>query len=191
MSQDVFSGTGELSKQPNVYALWGKSSGVESKSAILDLLKGSSSRIEGTPSPKIEFGELKTLALEYKWGVPRSPGSSYVELLKVAPFGIQDVRFQELGLRAKAAFLMVFLGEMEKYDSMACKRYVAMLDSYKSACANERAARKKDVVLLKEAGHVAMFAEFMTLDYDEQFPEEGLPVKWLICPKGWSKLRPS
>ena len=56
---------------------------------------------------------------------------------------------------------------------MACKRYVAMLDSYKSACANERAARKKADVLLKEAGHVAMFAEFMTLDYDEQFPGVG------------------
>ena len=129
MSQDVFSGTGEVSQQPNVYALWGKSSGEDPKIAILDLLKGSPSRIEGTESPKIEFGELKALALEHKWGVPRSPGSSYVELLKVAPFGIQDARFQELGLRAKAAFLMVFLGEMEKFDSAACKSYIAMLDA--------------------------------------------------------------
>ena len=170
VSQDVFSGTGELSKQPNVYALWGTSSGEDSKSALLDLLKGSSSRIEGTPSPKIEFQELKALALENKWGVPRSPGSSYVELLKVAPFGIQDVRFQELGLRAKAAFLMVFLGEMEKFDRTAHKLYVAMLDAYKSACASERLARKTADAVLKKSGHVAMFAEFVTLDYDEQFP---------------------
>ncbi len=175
VSQDVFSGTGELAKQPNVYALWGTSSGEDSKSALLDLLKGSSSRIDGTPSPKIEFGELKTLALEYKWGVPRSPGSSYVELLKVAPFGIQDVRFQELGLRAKAAFLMVFPGEMEKFDSTAARKYVAMLDAYKKACGDERVARKSADGLLKKAGHVAMFAGFTNLDYDEQFPERGSP----------------
>ena len=133
-------------------------------------MKGSPSRIEGTESPKIEFGELKALALEHKWGVPRSPGSSYVELLKVAPFGIQDVRFQELSLRAKAAYLMVFLGEMEKFDSTAHKHYVAMLDAYKSACASERVARKTADAVLKKSGHVAMFAEFVTLDYDEQFP---------------------
>ena len=45
VSQVVFSGTGEVSQQPNVYALWGKSSGEDPKSAILDLLKGSPSRI--------------------------------------------------------------------------------------------------------------------------------------------------
>ena len=40
--QDVFSNTGELSKQRGAYALWGKSTGEDPKSAILDLLKGSS-----------------------------------------------------------------------------------------------------------------------------------------------------
>ena len=106
-------------------------------------------------------------------GVPRSPGSSYVELLKVAPFGIQDVRFQELGLRAKAAFLVVFLGEMEKFDSAACKSYVAMLDAYKSACASERVARRAADDMLKKAGKVSMFAKFVIQDYDEQFPGVG------------------
>ena len=106
-------------------------------------------------------------------GKPRSAGSHYVELLKVAPFGIQDARFQELSLRAKAAFLMVFLGEMEKYDSKAHREYVAMPDSYKKACGDERAAKKTVDALLKKAGHVAMFAEFTNLDYDEQFPGTG------------------
>ena len=119
VSKDVFSGSGELSKQPNVYALWGKSSGGDSKSEILELLKGSPSRLENTLSPKIDFEELKTIALANKWGSPRSQGSKYVELLKVAPFGIQDLRFQELSLREKGAFLMIFLGEMEKFDSAA------------------------------------------------------------------------
>ena len=56
---------------------------------------------------------------------------------------------------------------------MAHRQYVAMLDSYKKACADERAANKTADVLLKKAGHVAMFAEFMNLDYDEQFPGTG------------------
>jgi len=45
-----------------------------------------------------------------------------------------------------------------------------MLDAYKSACASERLARKTADAVLKKSGHVAMFAEFVTLDYDEQFP---------------------
>ena len=68
---------------------------------------------------------------------------------------------------------MVFLGEMKKFDSTACKHYVAMLDAYKSACASERAARKTADVMLKKSGQVAMFAKFVTLDYDEQFPGVG------------------
>ena len=50
-----------------------------------------------------------------------------------------------------------------------------MLDAYKKACGDERAAKKSADSLLKGAGHVAMFAEFMTPDYDEQFPERGSP----------------
>ena len=115
------------------------------------------------------------MALEHKWGHPRSEGSHYIELLKVAPFGIQDARFQELSLREKAAFLMVFPGEMEKFDSTAARKYVAMLDAYKKACGDERVAKKAADGLLKKAGHVAMFAGFTNLDYDEQFPEKGSP----------------
>ena len=115
------------------------------------------------------------MALEHKWGHPRSEGSHYIELLKVAPFGIQDSRFQELSLREKAAFLMIFPGEMKKFDSTAARKYVAMLDAYKKACGDERVAKKTADVLLKKAGHVAMLAGFMNLDYDEQFPERGSP----------------
>ena len=137
------------------------------------MLAGSPSRLEGHDSPKIEFGELKSIALEHKWGHPRSEGSHYIELLKVAPYGIQDARFKELSLREKAAFLMIFLGEMEKFDSTAARKYVAMLDAYKKACADERVAKKTADGLLKNAGHVAMLAGFTNLDYDEQFPGNG------------------
>ena len=91
----------------------------------------------------------------------------------MAPYRIQDARFQELSLREKAAFLMIFLGEMEKFDSTAARKYVAMLDAYKKACADERTAKKTADGLLKDAGHVAMLAEFTNLDYDEQFPGNG------------------
>ena len=175
VNQDRAPRTGGVPTAPGVYALWGKATAESSKTAILDMLEGSPSRLEGHDSPKIEFGELKSVALEHKWGHPRSEGSHYIELLKVAPFGIQDARFQELSLRAKAAFLMVFLGEMEKYDSRAAREYVAMLDAYKKACGDERVAKKAADGLLKKAGHVAMFAGFTNLDYDEQFPEKGSP----------------
>ena len=173
MNHDRAPKTGEVPTSPSVYALWGKATAESSKTALLDMLEGSPSRLEGHDSPKIEFGELKSIALEHKWGHPRSEGSHYIELLKVAPYGIQDARFQELSLREKAAFLMIFLGEMEKFDSTAARKYVAMLDAYKKACADERAAKKTADGLLKDAGHVAMLAGFTNLDYDEQFPGNG------------------
>ena len=70
---------------------------------------------------------------------------------------------------------MVFPGEMEKFDSTAARKYVAMLDAYKKACGDERVAKKSADGLLKKAGHVAMLAGFTNLDYDEQFPERGSP----------------
>ena len=173
MNQDRAPKTGGVPTSPSVYALWGKATAETSKTALLDMLEGSPSRLEGHDSPKIEFGELKSMALEHKWGHPRSEGSHYIELLKVAPYGIQDARFQELSLREKAAFLMIFLGEMEKFDSTAARKYVAMLDAYKKACADERVAKKTADGLLKNAGHVAMLAGFTNLDYDEQFPGNG------------------
>ena len=175
VSQDRAPRTGVVPTSPGVYALWGKATSESSKSAVLDMLEGSPSRLVGHLSPKIEFGELKSVALEHKWGHPRSEGSHYIELLKVAPFGIQDTRFQELSLWGKAAFLMVFPGEMEKFDSTAARKYVAMLDAYKKACGDERVAKKTADGLLKKAGHVAMFAGFTNLDYDGQFPERGSP----------------
>ena len=68
---------------------------------------------------------------------------------------------------------MVFLGEMEKFDSAACKSYIAMLDAYKSACTSERVAMRTADDLLTKAGKVSMFAKFVFLDYDEQFPGVG------------------
>ena len=173
MNHDRAPKTGEVPTSPSVYALWGKATAETSKTALLDMLGGSPSRLEGHDSPKIEFGELKSIALEHKWGHPRSEGSHYIELSKVAPYGIQDARFKELSLREKAAFLMIFLGEMEKFDSTAARKYVAMLDAYKKACADERVAKKTADGLLKNAGHVAMLAGFTNLDYDEQFPGHG------------------
>ena len=73
VNQDRTPRTGGVSTSPGVFALWGKAT-TESKTMILDMLKGSPSRLEGHDSPKIEFGERKALALEHGWGKPRSAG---------------------------------------------------------------------------------------------------------------------
>ena len=82
VNQDRAPKTGGVPTSPSVYALWGKATAESSKTAILDMLDGSPSRLEGHDSPKIEFGERKSVALEHKWGHPRSEGSHYIELLK-------------------------------------------------------------------------------------------------------------
>ena len=158
----IFFAENSVPDQPGLFALWGTSSGTGGtpKSSVLELLVGSPSRMKNIDSPQIDFAELKAIGLKNKSATPRSEESKYVTFVERPPFGYSDNRPKELSLREKGAFLMIFLKEMEKLDSTAHRRYVAMLDSYKRA----------DVVL-KKAGHVAMFGDHTPPDYDEQFPD--------------------
>ena len=107
------------------------------------------------------------MALRHGWGTPRNDGSKYVEMLKEAPYDAKDVRFKELSVREKAGFLMIFLDQMEKLFPEAYRRYVKMLDTYKSTVIKERESRKKANTVLNKHGHVSMLADSMAQDYDE------------------------
>lgn len=146
MEKDIFASTpGEVARQAGVFALCGVSPepGGDSKRSLLDLLKGSSSpRLRDVDSPQIGFGELKTIAVKQAWATARPDGLSYVDMAPVAPFGINDAWFKELSLREKGAFLVIFLDQMEKFDSTANRHYVVLPNTYKDALAKERGAKK-------------------------------------------------
>ena len=91
-------------------------------------------------------------------------------MLKTAPYDVSDTRFKELSVREKAGYLMIFLDQMERLFPAACKRYIVMLDQYKSAVIKDRESRKKADAFMKKNGHVSMLATSMAQDYD------GLPV---------------
>ena len=169
----IFFAENSVSDQPGLFALWVTPSGTGGtlKSAVLELLVGSQSRMTNIDSPQIDFAELKAIGLKNKRATPRSEESKYVTFIERPPFGYSDNRPKELSLREKGAFLMILLKEMEKLDSTAHRRYVAMLDSYKRACAKERTVHKRAGVVLKKAGHVSMFGDHTSPDYDEQFPD--------------------
>jgi len=140
----IFFAENSVSDQPGLFALWVTPSGTGGtlKSAVLELLVGSQSRMTNIDSPQIDFAELKAIGLKNKRATPRSEESKYVTFIERPPFGYSDNRPKELSLREKGAFLMILLKEMEKLDSTAHRRYVAMLDSYKRACAKERTVHK-------------------------------------------------
>ena len=169
LGEDVFP-KGDVPNQEGAFAMWSSLTEANTKTAVLDILGGQPSRIQGVDRPRIEFGELKSMALKLNWGKERTDGSGYVDFHDVAPFGIQDDRFKELGLREKGAFLMIFPDQMEKFDATAHRHYVKLLDKYKAAVSKERSDRKKASAAMKKQGHVSLLACELSPDYDEQFP---------------------
>lgn len=172
--KDVFiPNSGEVAKQPCVFALWARSpeSIAESKKALLNLLLGTPSRIRDVGSPQLDFAELKAVGLQHGWATACDDRPGYVDMLQVAPYGIHDNRFKELSLREKAAFLMIFLGQMENFDGSAHRKCVVLLDTYKAAVNKERTMKKAANKALRKSGNtpIAYLAESMPYDYDEQY----------------------
>ena len=165
MGRNPFPGGRAVSTTPGLLALWGSSVAVTKKNELHDLLAGGPSRLEGVPSPQIPFGELKEMALKHGWGTVRDDGK-YVDMLKVAPYGVSDTRFKELSVREKAGFLMIFLDKMEELFPVACRTYIAMLEKYKSAVFKDRDSRKKADAAMRKGGQVSMLATSMAQDYD-------------------------
>ena len=172
MGRKPFPGVRTLPATPGLFALWSSSTTGTNKNELRDLLDGSPSRLEGVASPQIPFGELKEMALKHGWGTVRDDGK-YVDMLKVAPYGVSDTRFKELSVREKAGFLMIFLDKMEELFPAACRTYIAMLEKYKSAVVKDRDSRKKGAAAMIKGGQTSMLATSLAQDYDEMTADIG------------------
>ena len=100
-------------------------------------------------APQITPGELRRVGRENGWTQDRENGK-YFTPLEVAPFGIEDGRFRALDTRKKAAYLMIFLDQMELFDRTGHRKYVTMLKAYRAAANKERDARKAAREALKK-----------------------------------------
>ena len=157
-----------MSAQPGLFALLSTTSRPGgNRDELRALLAGTPSRLEGVNCPQLPFGELKEVALRNGWGTLRADSTKYVEFKKTAPYSVSDMKFKELGVREKAAYLMIFLDQMEKLFPEAYRQYVNMLDLYKSAVIKDRESRKKADTVLRKNGHVSMLANSVAQDYDE------------------------
>ena len=166
-------------ESPSALALLANSPETEmaGKSALLDMLAGMESAIPGVLEPKIRYPELDALGEKHGWAERRSENSRYVTFVDVAPYTIRDNRFKMLPLREKAAFLMIFLDQMEQFDPSTKRKYVGMLDKYKEARRKQRKKMAAADEKLRSSGHhaIAHLADGVGADYDDHSPQDEYP----------------
>jgi hypothetical protein len=147
------------------------------KNALLDMLTGMESAIPGVFEPKIRYPELGAIGEQHGWAERRSENSRFVTFVDTAPFTIRDNRFKMLPLREKAAFLMIFLDQMEQFDPPTKRKYVGMLDKYKEARRKQRKKMAAADEKLRSSGHhaIAHLANGFGADYDDHSPQDDYP----------------